>query len=328
MNLRALTLALVLVALAAGARAEERLINRVVAIVNDDIVLLDEVDEAAAPLLARLPASLSPEERAKRERALRAEVLDTLVADRLLEQQVKVLKLEVTKREVDTLVEDLQKRNNLTPEQFEQALAGQGMNMVEYREGMRKQLLKMKIINLKVRSKVKVSEQDVKSRYQQERFQAGQDLQARVRHILFLVPEGASEQEVAAARRRAEAARRRALAGEDFAALARELSEGPSAKDGGDLGFFRRGDMVAAFENAAFELKAGEVSAPVRTPFGWHVILLVERRTGEVDALEQVEQQLRERVYQEEIEVAFRRYIEELKQEAFIELRLEEEAGK
>ena len=93
---------------------------------------------------------------------LRAEVLDTLVADRLLEQQVKVLKLEVTKREIVTLVEDLQKRNGLTPEQFEQVLAGQGMTMAEYREGMRKQLLKMKIINLKVRSKVKVSEQDVK----------------------------------------------------------------------------------------------------------------------------------------------------------------------
>jgi len=324
MNIRVAVLLLSLVGVVVPGRAAERLLNRVVAIVNDDIVLLDEVEEAAGPLIARLPASLSDEEHARRERVLRLEVLDTLVADRLLDQQVKVLKIEVTKREVDKLVADLRQRNGLTLEQFEQVVSGQGMSMTEYRKGLRKQLLKMKIINLKVRSKVKVSEQDVKNVYRRQRDAADSDMQVRVRHILFLVPEGASAAEATTARRKAEAARRRAAGGEDFAGLARELSEGPSAKEGGDLGFFREGDMVRAFEKAAFALEPGELSAPVRTPFGWHVIQLVERRTGKVDDLKQIEEQLRERIYQEEVEVAFRRYIEELKREAYIELRLDD----
>lgn len=304
-------------------KAQGELINRIAAVVNDEIVLQDEVEEASAPLIARLPATLDPQERQRRAQLLRHEVLQTLVADKLLDQQVKLLKIEVTAKEVDKLVEDLRTRNGLTKEQFVQALMAQGMNLEEYRDGMRKQLLKMKIINLKVRSKVKVSDQDVKSLYQKERAAADSDVRVRVRHMVFLVPEGAEPATVQQALEKAQQAESRARSGEDFAELAQKLSEGPSAKNGGDLGFFRRDEMVNAFAKAAFALEKEQISKPVRTPFGWHVIKLIERAHGKVDELNALETQLRERLYQEEVEVAFKRYIEELKSDAFIEIREE-----
>ncbi len=322
LNLTAL--ALTSVALAEVSAAGEQLLSRIVAVVNDDVVLLDEVAEAVTPLLARLPADLSAAERSARVGRLRSQVLETLVADKLLEQQVQVLKLEVTKHELDKLITDLREQNGLDEEQFKAALAGQGMTPGEYRKGMRKQLLKMKIINLKVRSKVQVSDQDIQSRYQRQRAEASRDVRYGVRHIVFLVPEGAAAEVDKAALAKARAAAARLDAGADFAELARQISEGPSAKDGGDLGFFRPGDMVEAFEKAALALAPGEISAPVRTPFGWHLIVLVARKSGDLGELQALEAQLREQLYQEEIEVAFGRYIEELKREAHIELRLDE----
>lgn len=315
--------ALTAITLAASQPSGE-LLNRIVAVVNDDVILLDEVDEATSPLLKRLPADLPAAELAQRKARLRRQVLDSLVADKLLEQQVKILNLEVSPRELDKIIDNMRAQNNMTEAQFKAALAGQGLSMDAYREGMRKQLLKMKIINLKVRSKVKVSDQDIKGRYQQQRADAARDVRYRVRHMVFLVPEGASADVDAAAKKRAIDARARVLTGEDFASLATQLSEGPSAPKGGDLGYFKPGDMVPAFESAALALKINQVSAPVRTPFGWHIIQMVDKKQGELGSIKEVKDSLREKLYQEEVEVAFQRYVQTLKKEAYIDLRLDD----
>ena len=304
--------------------ANEQLLNRIVAVVNDDIILLDEVNEAATPLLARIPSTLPTAEIQTRRKQLRRQVLDSLIADKLLEQQVKILHLESSEKEIDEVIADTRKRNHMDANQFRTALAAQGISMDEYREGMRKQLLKMKIINLKVRSRVKVSEQDIKGRYQQQRSQAAEDLRYHVRHIVFLVPKNGDAATDKAAKEKAEQALVKLKAGADFAKLAQEISEGPSAKQGGDLGFFKPGDMVPAFENAATALKVGAISEPVRTPFGWHIIKLVEKKQAELGAMKDIKKNLRNTMYQEEIEKAFLRYIEELKSEAYIDLRLDD----
>lgn len=325
-----LVIVLLVLAVLDSQAAAEQLWNRIVAVVNNDIVLLDEVLEASAPLVDRIPAELDPAEQQRRAQALQREVLDTLIADRLLEQQVKELNIEVGEREIDALVTDVQQRNNMTPAQFEQALGMQGLSLSEYRAGMRKQLLKMKIINLKVRSKVKVSEQDVKNLYRQQRSAAAEDLSLKLRQIVILVAADADPATTQAARDRAAQAAGRAAGGEDFAQVARELSEGPNAEGGGLLGTIRPGEMdpsFAAFERTALALAPGQISAPVRTPLGWHVIKLEARQSAAVDEIDKVEQQLRERLMQEELEQAFRRYVEELKTDAFIEIRLADPAG-
>jgi len=308
---------------AAPTASSERLLNRIVAVVNDDIIFLDELEAATTPMLARLPPTLGLKERIEQTTAIRREILDTLVADRLLDQQVKVLKIDVSEREIDSVIDDLRGRNGVTQQQLEQILMSQGMSLAEYRTGMHKQLLKLKIINLKVRSKVQVSDQDVMSLYNRQRAAAGQDVQLHVQHILFALPPNAGAEDVARQQQQAVQALKRARAGEDFGKLAGELSADVSAKQNGDMGFFRRGDLVDSFEKAAFALRPGEISEPVRTPLGWHVIRLVERKSSAVGELKDVEAQLRDRLYQEEVEVAFKRYIDELKQASHVELRLE-----
>jgi len=123
-------------------------------------------------------------------------------------------------------------------------------------------------------------------------------------------------------KKRAEDLAKRARSGEDFAELAKKYSEGPSRADGGDVGFFKRGEMVAAFDRAVFALKDGEVSDPVRTPFGWHVIKALERRTAKPKPFEQVKDEIRDHLWREQMQRQTEQYVEELRKQAAVDVKM------
>lgn len=178
--------------------------------------------------------------------------------------------------------------------------------------------MKAKIIQLKVKSRVQISDQEVRTMMASQRTKASKRFKVRARHIVFLVRDPAEE---AAAREKARKAMDRVMAGEDFAEVAKDVSEGPSAPAGGQLGIFGKGEMVPEFEEAAFSAEVGVPVGPVRSPFGWHIIRVDERVSMADDGQSELEDQVRQRIYEREVEGAFQRYIDELKQKAFIELR-------
>ena len=146
------------------------------------------------------------------------------------------------------------------------------------------------------RSQVKVTQDEIKTYYAEhpEEFEVPQTVEAR--HILIQLAPDADPQTVEAARQRALEVRAKALAGEDFAALARQYSDGPSKDKGGYLGTFGRGKMVKSFEDAAFALGAGEISEPVRTDFGWHIIKVEKQNPARTLALAEVEDRIRDQL--------------------------------
>lgn len=304
-------------AAAQPAQPEGRVVERIVAVVNDGVVLLSEVEVVLEDAMrAEPPAAGTDVERYKQQR--RREILDTLIAQKLLEQEVKKLRVEVTPQEIDRVVEATKKEHGLDDARLKQALAQQGLTVDEYREGLKQQLTKMKIVQLKVKSRVTVTDQDVKTIANQQKQMQGGVARVKARHILFLVK---PDEDGAAQKKQAEAALAKLRAGADFAQLAAELSDdGASAKRGGDLGEFGRGEMVPEFEEAAFAAEPGKVAGPVRSPFGWHLILVDERVAAGAKA--QDLEKLRERLYEMETNQAFLRYIDELKREAYIEVRL------
>jgi len=149
-----------------------------------------------------------------------------------------------------------------------------------------------------------VTPESVRTRYEEEVVRRGGEEEIRARHIL--VP--------------TETEARQALTelrgGADFAEVAKRRSTGPGAQEGGDLGFFKRGDMVPEFASAAFALPTGQISeAPVRTPFGWHVIKVEERRTAPVPAFEEVRDTLRQQMMEEQVE----KVVQRIRAEATVE---------
>jgi peptidyl-prolyl cis-trans isomerase D len=148
-------------------------------------------------------------------------------------------------------------------------------------------------------SKVTVAEEEVAEYYENNKDEYISPEMVRARHILFKLEQNATTQEENTAKAKLTAVWTRINAGEDFAALAKQVSEGPSSVRGGDLDWFSRGRMVKTFEDAAFALSPGEVSEPVRTPFGWHLIKVEERREEENVPFEEVADDIRNRLAEE-----------------------------
>ncbi|WP_205525816.1 peptidylprolyl isomerase [Pyxidicoccus trucidator] len=309
--------------LGGGTAARAELVDRVAAVVNRDIIALSEVQQRVAPELSRINVP-DPKKRAEQRVLLMKTALDTLIGEKLMEAEIAQLGITATEAEVDELVADVRQQNNITdPSQFEELLKGEGLTMAAYRDMLRKRILRDRLLRVKIGPKVKVTEEDVKAAYAQyARMETG-DSEVFARHILVQVDPKATPEQVEAARKKAEAiaveARR---PGMDFSALARARSEGSSAAEGGELGWFKRGVMVPAFEKVAFTLKEGEVSEPVRTNFGWHVLKVEEKRSVAATSYEEMRPKLEAKLYQERTDKFLEQYVAELRQKANVEVKL------
>jgi peptidyl-prolyl cis-trans isomerase SurA len=314
-------LAVGLALLASTVRAE--MVDRVAAVVNNEIITLGEVMKRAAPDLQRADQDTAPENRAKKHEELIRKVLDVLIDEKVLDQELKEAKITIDDKQVDASVQEVMKRYNFTPDQFAQAVANEGLSLSDYREQMRKQLGRYQLLREKVSKLVKVSEADVRSEYDRMAREEGKEMEVHVRHIVVQVPANAPQADVDKAYAAAKAISVEARqAGVDFAELAKKRSQGSSAADGGDLGFFRRGAMVPAFEKVAFSLKPGEVSDPVRTSLGWHVLKLEEMRAIGLLPLAELKPQIEEKLRREQGERASLQYVKQLRAAAVVDVKL------
>jgi len=301
-----------------------QVVNRVAAVVNGDIVTLLDLEEKAGAELRRLEAEPEgPARHQARARLLRT-AFEALLAEKLLDGQVKELGLEVSDAEVSAVIEDTKKRYQLDDEALDRALLGEGLTRPLYRAKVKRDLESFRILSLKVRSRIAVSEEDLRNHYQQHLadYTSGQEI--RVRHVFLVLPASAPPAEEARVRERAQKALQRIRAGEDFAKVAREVSQGPSASEGGDLGWLRRGVVQAEVEKAAFALETGQASDLVRTKTGFQILKVEERRGGQARPFDEVKDEIRDRLTNDQADSARQQYVAELKKEAFVELRLAE----
>lgn len=309
--------------------ADRQLLDRVVAVVDTDIITESELMvQARGPLSELGHAEDSTVDAARRKRLLE-QVLDGEISERLLGREVKANKdkLGVADKDIDRAIDEVMHINHVNREQLQAALYGQGMSWTDYRDKLRAQLERTRLVQLKVQGKVQIKEGEARRRCL-ERHRMGtaktQDMVC-ASHILLRLDKDAGPKEVKAQHARAEALRERLRRGEPVAELARAHSEDPGAEDGA-LGCFGRGEMVEAFEAAAFALSVGETSDVVRTPFGLHLIVVTDRPEGKAgssscDSAADLEP-FKNEVYQEEMGRQMELWMQQLKQSAFVEIRL------
>lgn len=274
----------------AAARPVPAQLPPVVARVNGEAIDRWELDNAIKGVEGRAGGPIPPERRDEVVRGL----IDQLVSFHVLSQEARARNMDATDAEVTARVGEFKSR---FPNQqaFEQAVTAQGMTLDELQKQTHMGLQVSKVIDAEITSKIAVQDAEVEQFYKQntDRFKQGDTVHAS--HILITVPQGADAAAKARARARAQLVLKQVRGGGDFATLARENSQDPgSAANGGDLGFFPKGQMEPTFEKTAFALKPGSTSGLVETPFGFHIIKVIERRAPRTAPFAEVAAQIKD----------------------------------
>lgn len=303
-----------------AARAEIK--ERIAAVVNGQPVTLSEVEERIGPELSRVNAKAFGPQRDAEKKELLRRGLEQLVDEKLVESEASSLGLEIGEDEVQKLVDTLAKQNGMDAAQFHDELAKQGIDYDTVKESLRRQQLMVKLLQYKVKPR-KVSDEEVQASYAAMAQEGEPEVHAR--HLFIAAPENALPQVLERARLKAEEALRRIRTGESFAKVARDLSEGPSAAEGGDLGYIKRGQMKQAIDQAAFLLKTGQVSPLIHTSGengGYHLVYAEDRRKLPPKPLSEVQEDIRLRLANESIFKEREHYVQQLRKSSQIDLKM------
>ncbi|MHB1345064.1 MAG: peptidylprolyl isomerase [Thermoleophilia bacterium] len=286
--------------------------------VGETVITTAQVDARVAEIQAQLPGQTpDPETDEAGYKEFRAQVLDYMVTLEVLAQKSTELGVTVTDEDVQAQLDSVKQMFGGDDAAFETALQEQNMNLEQLLQNLRERELLNKAAEAAT-ADITVSAEDIAAYYEEHKAEFEQPETRTARHILFVPGEGADTQaehtdaEWEAARAEAEAARQRLVDGEDFAALARELSEDAGSKDqGGDLGEVSKGVMVPAFEEAVFGMGAGELSQPVKTQFGYHLIRVESLNEAKQLSLEEATEQIEAQLLDEAKQDAWKVWLEE-----------------
>lgn len=258
--------------------AEPREIDRIVAVVNDGVILESELQSFLAGVKAQIRsrgANLPPED------VLRRQALERLVMQKLQLQTAEETGIRVDDETLNQAVLSIAQRNNMSLDQFRRALEADGYSFAQFRENIRDEILIGRLQQRNVDERIQVSDQEIDNLLANQRAQVGEGKTYHLRHILVAVPEAASPEQIQAARDKAERVLSQLRGGADFRQTAIALSDGQQALEGGDLGWFPEDRLPSLFSDVVPKLEPGQVSDLLRSPSGFHIVQLAEAKGTE-----------------------------------------------
>ena len=253
-------------------------IDHIVAVVNDDVISYTELEKRMHLVKQQLQsrqAKLPPDD------VLRKQILEQLIMERLQLQVAERVGIRVDDESINKVVSNIARENHLTLEQFRDVLAREGYNFADFRNNIRKDITINQLRKRRVENRVTVTEQEVDNYLISMANQRGSNDEFHLGHILIGVPEAASPQQIQAAKQKAETILARLRLGADFAETAIAESGGQRALEGGDLGWRKAGQMPTLFAETVINMRVGDISDLIRSPSGFHIIKLLDRRTTE-----------------------------------------------
>jgi len=281
------------------------IIDRIVAVVNDEVITLSELDEACLPLFQQyLQGVTDPIEEQKIIQRIRKEVLERLIEEKLIAQEVKRVKIKVTDEEVEAFVEDIKLQLG-GEDRLRELLSARGLTLEEYREEVRERIKKMKLVQGSVRARIVITEEDLR-RYYREHYLSEKN---RV-YVLAAIITGSEEKIKKAAEELKE--------GTDFSAVARKYSEVPGSGEG--LGSFKLEELTPEVRKIIIKMKPGEISSPIRVGRNWQIFKVLEIKEKATVPFEKVREKIYQTLFQKEVDEYFQKWIKELKERAFIKV--------
>lgn len=319
---RSVVIGILLVPLLLGLPAWAEILDRVVATINDRAIMQSELQEAFEMYQHQM-GQQAPELIPERDRAsLQRRVLEDLIDKSLIEDFAEQAGIEASEEEIDRAIDEVLAKAHISEKELQEALKNDDLSYVEYRDQIRDQLIKAKMIQREIRARINITDKQIEDYYldHPDEFRAEEGVV--LRHILFPLSFPPVPEAVDATVKEASRVRQEILDGKSFEEAARQYSKDPTAGQGGWLGFFRKGSLSPEMEAGIVGLEEGEVSEPVQTGLGIHLLEVVERTTGDIRPLDKVRKGIQEKLYEEAAERQFEEWRKELRKNAHIEVFL------
>ncbi len=299
-------------------------LERVVAIVNDSIILQSELDARLTPMIAQAQSITDEGERKRRLAKLSSQVLDEMVNEELIVQAAAAAKIEVESSEVQAALDEIKQQNNLDDAGLAQALSAQGYTLQNYRADLRRQLMRLRAVNTIVQPKIQITDEDIKARYDQMQRRSEAVSAVRLSDILIKLPDHATEQQINDAKTKAGKAVERVKGGETFMAVAKDMSDDSSTKDtGGELGWFERGSINPDWEAVVFSMEKGDTRGPISGPQGLYVFQVTDVKKSELKPFAEMKEQLTRELKRRELDKQTETWVQELRKKAYIDIKLQ-----
>lgn len=311
---------------AEDAEPKGMVLERVVAVVNEEALTLTEIQEDGQPVIRKIFQDFIGPERERRVEEAQKRVMDDLIDRRLMMQVAKREGMLPSATEVTGAIDDLKRNNNATTDaQFRAMLKAEGLTLEQLRRIIEERLAIGRLLTRQIRSTIILGEDELQKYYATHQDKYQRTPEAQIRLIFIAAPPGGDE---AAARSRVEEVQAKLSAGADFAKMAEEYSDSPTKEKGGEVGIVHKGDLAPEIEAAAFSVREGGVSPPIRTEAGWSLIQVESRRTETVAPFAEVRDAIRDQLLQEKFDAKRKDWVASLRARAFIQVLMEPEALK
>ena len=316
--------AILLIGLACGVVAAE-VTDRIVAVVNDEVITLVELNRGFEPYAKNIEVNYKGNDKEATLQQNKKVFLQRLIDQLLIEQQAKKAGAgftAVSDEDVMNVVKDMLAKNNLSMENYVKKLAAEGNSLEAVKKEISGQMLRMRLLRREVQSKILVTDEEIGEYYEKNRQDYEGKEAVRIKQILLPVAADADKKTRDSVKEQARQLRERISQGEPFEILAAQYSKGPAAAQGGDIGFVERGVMVPEAEKAAFSLPAGQVSDVIETEMGFHIIAVVDKRGAGLKPLPAVRNEIKAKIEDEKVTKKYDEWIEDLRKKSFIDVRL------
>ncbi len=303
--------------------AMAEIMERIVAVVNGDVITLSELNSAFEPFQKRIEEGYKGPDKEKVIAENRLAMLNKMIDNIIIDQEAKKSQMIIKDEEVTDTINDFLSRRKMKMEDLINELAKENSSLEAHRKEVKAHLLRMRLLRREIKSKVAVTEDEIGEYYRNNRDAYEGKEAVRIKQILILFPKGADAKTKTKLREEMDAIHKRLLNGEQFDLVAAQYFQGSSAVTASDLGFLEKGSMLPAVEGVAFGLKKDEVSKVIESPIGLHIIQAVDRRGAGIKPIESVREEIKAKLEEEKIDKKYDDWIKELKRKSLIEIKLQ-----
>jgi peptidyl-prolyl cis-trans isomerase SurA len=301
--------------------AETGIVDRIVAVVNDDIITQHDVETTIRPYLEKTKEQGgSPEMQRQAIARLRKDVLDTLIENKLTDQEVKRYNISVSEEEIDQQIAQVKRTNSVTDEDIRAMLSGRGMSMADYRKEIKGMLQRTKLVNREVTSRVVITKDEIKAYYEKNLVKYGGSKKYHLWNLFAKLPRNAGPAERQEAQALLQAALTEIKQGRSFEDLARASGSGAGGLQGSDLGLFRAEELTPQLREVVKTMPIGAVSPIVESEFGYQVVFVQQIAETAGRPLSEVEPEIQDTLYREMVDGKIKAWITELRRRSHIKI--------